>query len=215
MIDIVGASLRAVATHSAAAYPLVFLAGALTSLGPCAAPRYIAVAALMATAQRPARIAISFAAGLIGAYIGIATAVDALAALWSGSPLLYLMLAAVLAIGGLATLLRRPHDHAHQGITAGPGSAFFLGTSSALVVSPCCTPVIGAIAGLTLSGERTAMGAVLALAFACGHALPIIGLAAGSAHLPDAIRRFAASPAPSIVAGTLMLALAVYYGALA
>ena len=214
MIDIVGASLHAVATHSSAAYPLVFLAGALTSLGPCAAPRYVTVAALM-NAPQPARIAASFAVGLIGAYIGIAIAVDAFAVLWSGSPFLYLTMAAALAIGGLATLFRRPHCHPHGNVAAGPGGALFLGASSALVVSPCCTPVIAAITGLTLNGERTATGATVALAFACGHALPIIGLAVGSARLPNAIRTFAASPAPSIVAGTLMLALAGYYGALA
>ena len=47
-----GDGLHAVAMRSPLAYPLVFAAGAVTSIGPCAAPRYVAVAALVSSARR-------------------------------------------------------------------------------------------------------------------------------------------------------------------
>jgi thiol:disulfide interchange protein DsbD len=215
--------LHAVATRSPLAYPLVFAAGAVTSVGPCAAPRYVALAALMNVSSRPARVVTAFVAGLTAAYVVLGVAAGALGALWSMSRLVYAALAIVLAASGVVTLLRRDHAaHPHAdpaaanaGAQASLGGTFLLGASSAFVVSPCCTPIVAGIAGLTTASGHTGVGVALLAAFACGHALPIVSAGALGTRVARCLRGVAASHASAVVAGTLMLALAAYYGVLA
>ncbi len=223
MTDAVSAGLHAVATRSPLAYPLVFAAGMVTSIGPCAAPRYVALAALVNASRRPARIVAAFVAGLVGAYVVLGAAAGALGALWSASRFVYAALAVMLAVAGVTTLLRggsasHVHDiaHAHQtGGRASLGGTFLLGASSALVVSPCCTPIVAGIAGLTTASGHTGVGVALLATFACGHALPIVSVSALGTRVAQTLRQVAASHASPVVAGTLMLALAAYYGVLA
>ena len=224
MIDAVSAGLHAVAARSPLAYPLVFAAGAVTSIGPCAAPRYVALAALVNASRRPARIVAAFAAGLVGAYVALGVAAGALGALWSTSRLVYAALAIILAVAGLATLLRgggdgsHVHGNAHAdavGARTSMGGTFLLGASSAFVVSPCCTPIVAGIAGLTTASGHTGVGAALLAAFACGHALPIVSAGAIGTRIASAFQPLASSHASAVVGGTLMLALAAYYGVLA
>jgi cytochrome c-type biogenesis protein len=219
--DVLGEALRAAGTRSALAYPLVFAAGIITSVGPCAAPRYVAVAALANASPRPWAIVAAFAAGLVGAYVALGCVAGALGGLWSASAAVYALLAAVLAIGGVVTLLRADGvEHVHGAARierngASAGGTFLLGASSAFVVSPCCTPVAAGIAGLTITSGRAADGVALLAAFACGHAVPVLAAGALGTRLSGALRRFASSQAPPIVAGSSMLALAAYYGTLA
>ena len=223
MIDAVSAGLQAVATRSPLAFPLVFAAGAVTSVGPCAAPRYVALAALVNASQRPWRIVATFAAGLVGAYVVLGVAAGTVGALWSASGLVYAALAVVLAVAGIATLVRGSRaTHVHEdaamrraSVRTSAGGTFLLGASSAFVVSPCCTPIVAGIAGLTTASGHTAHGVALLATFACGHALPVVLAGALGTRVARALRSLAASHAPAVVAGTLMLALAAYYGVLA
>jgi len=223
VIDAVSAGLHAVATRSPLAYPLVFAAGAVTSIGPCAAPRYVALAALVNASRRPSRIVAAFVAGLVGAYVVLGVAAGALGALWSASRVVYAALAVVLAVAGVATLLRgdgasHEHESAHThaaGARASLGGTFLLGASSAFVVSPCCTPIVAGIAGLTTASGHTGVGVALMAAFACGHALPVVSAGALGTRVSRGLRRVALTHASAIVSGTLMLALAAYYGVLA
>jgi thiol:disulfide interchange protein DsbD len=129
----------------------------------------------------------------------------------------------VLAVAGVVTLLRGAHaSHAHENVTerqigtqASLGGTFLLGASSAFVVSPCCTPVVAGIAGLTTASGHTGEGVALLAAFACGHALPVVSAGALGTRVARCLRNVAASHASAVVAGTLMLALAAYYGVLA
>ena len=223
MIDAVSAGLQAVAIRSPLAYPLVFAAGAVTSIGPCAAPRYVALAALVNVSRRPWRIVAAFVAGLIGAYVALGAAAGTLGTLWSASRFVYAMLAVVLAVAGMTTLLygggaSHVHRHAHArhtGAQASLGGTFLLGASSAIVVSPCCTPIVAGIAGLTTASGHAGQGVALLASFACGHALPIVFAGALGTRIASAFRHVAASHASATIAGTLMLALAAYYGVLA
>jgi cytochrome c-type biogenesis protein len=235
VIDVLGEGLRAVALRSPLAYPLVFAAGVATSAGPCVAPRYVAVAALANGARRPWRTVAAFVAGLVGAYVALGLAAGALGALWSTSSAVYAVLAAGLALGGVVTLLRDTHTHGSPaderaracdpghapGATAKAqhsanfGGTFLLGASSAFVVSPCCTPVVAGIAGLTTLGGRTSEGIALLVAFALGHALPLLAAGMLSARIAALLARLSATAAPAVVSATLMLALAAYYGVLA
>ncbi len=222
-MDAVSAGLQAVTVHSPLAYPLVFAAGVVTSIGPCAAPRYVALAALVNVSRRPGRVVAAFVIGLVGAYVALGAAAGALGVLWSASRFVYVALAVLLGIAGCAMLLRgdaSAHVHAHtpddEGCgRAGLGGTFLLGASSAFVVSPCCTPIVAGIAGLTIAGGHTGAGMALLATFACGHALPIVAAGALGARVARSVRQLAASHAPAIVTGTLMLALAAYYGTLA
>jgi cytochrome c biogenesis protein CcdA len=218
VIDPLGQVLQAVALRSPLACPLAFAAGLATSVGPCVAPRYVAVAALANAARRPWRVVAGFVAGLVGAYVALGLAAGALGRLWSTSSAIYLGLAAALAAGGLVTLLRDSHAHAPAQARRVPvslGGTLLLGASSALVVSPCCTPALAGIAGLTTLSGRTGEGLALLVAFALGHALPLLGAAALGARAAALLERVSASGAPAVVAASLMLALAAYYGVLA
>jgi thiol:disulfide interchange protein DsbD len=221
VIDLVGDALAAVAARSALAYPLATAAGIVTSIGPCAAPRYIAVAACAHAARRPWAIVAAFICGLVCAYVALGVAAGAIGALWAASAPLYTLLAVALAVSGVVTLARAgggSHSHCavrHGERNASSGGIFLLGASSAFVVSPCCTPVVAGIAALTMSSGHGADGVFVLAAFACGHALPVLAAGALSTRLSAALRRIATSQAPSIVAGSLMLALAAYYGVLA
>jgi thioredoxin:protein disulfide reductase len=223
VIDAVSAGLHAIATRSPLAYPLVFVAGAVTSVGPCAAPRYVALAALVNATRSPARVMTAFVAGLVAAYVLLGFAAGALGALWTVSRFVYAALAVTLATAGLVTLLRggggsHAHGNVHApatGARSSLGGTFLLGASSAFVVSPCCTPVVAGIAGLTTASGHTGEGVALLAAFAGGHALPIVSAGAVGTRVAHALRHLAASHASAIVAGTLMLALAAYYGVLA
>jgi cytochrome c biogenesis protein CcdA len=225
VIDLAGDALAAVAARSALAYPLAIAAGVVTSAGPCAAPRYIAVAACAHAARRPWAIVAAFSCGLVCAYVALGVAAGAIGALWAASAALYAGMAAALAVSGVVTLARaggdshrheaRSHEPRHGERGASLGGVFLLGASSAFVVSPCCTPVVAGIAALTMTSGHGADGVALLAAFACGHALPVLAAGACGTRLSAALRRVATSQAPSVVAGSLMLALAAYYGVLA
>jgi cytochrome c biogenesis protein CcdA len=218
VIDVVGAGLNAVALRSPLAYPLVFAAGAVSGFGPCAAPRYVAVAALSSSAPRPYVTIAAFVAGLIGANVVLGLAGDALSVLLAASGRLYGMLAIVLAAAGLLALWRgnpTTHRHAAHVRSAGPGGPFLLGVSSAFVVAPCCTPVLATIAALTTSGGPTFGAAALLATFGLGHAFPVVASGALGTRVAGLFRPAQAAQAPAIVSGGLLLALAGYYGALA
>jgi len=203
---------------------LVFAAGMLTSFGPCVAPRYIAVTAIANASRRPVITIGAFVAGLVAAYVFLGFAAGLLGQLWSLSSLIDVALAASLVAGGIITLIRaRPAAHAtcsHDGINAKPlsdgsaGGTFLIGAATALVISPCCTPIVAAIVATSSAIGKPALGAGLLALFALGHAVPLLFSGVFGSFV---MRRFAVltvSQAPSIVAGTLMLALGCYYAVL-
>lgn len=219
MIDPVALSVDAVARGDASRLPLVALAGILTSFGPCVAPRYVALAALLGRRRKTLTIS-AFVAGMLTAYAALGFGAGLLAQVAGHASALYAVLAAVLIGGGLFTLLRAPAcDHAHE---TQPGVAphrlsgvFSLGAGSALVVSPCCTPVVAAVVGMPAGSADPAARALLLAAFALGHAAPLFVAGALGSACARPLRAWSASPAPAVVSGALMLALGGYYGLLA
>jgi cytochrome c biogenesis protein CcdA len=218
VIDVIGASLAAVAGRTSIAYPLVFAAGISTSIGPCVAPRYVAVTALASTSRRPFGVAMLFLAGVVGAYVVLGLVFGAVGTLWWSSHVIYAGLATALGLGGIVTLLREAPRCEHRRAAprrASAGGPFLVGASSAFVVSPCCTPIVAAIAGFTTLGGHVAAGVGLLVAFALGHAAPLLAVGVVGRGFAGLGRHASLATVPSIVAGTLMLALAVYYGVLA
>jgi cytochrome c biogenesis protein CcdA len=217
MTDPLPAAVAAVLHGDAARVPIVALAGAVSSIGPCAAPRYVALATLLTEERRGLTIG-AFVAGLMTAYAALGFGAGLLVLVTRSAAVLDAVLAAVLVAGGLVTLLRAPAcDHTHGPAACKPrrlSGVFSLGAASALVVSPCCTPMIAAVAAFPGIDASPFVRAAMLGVFALGHALPIVLLGAAGTLVATRLRRWTAGPAPAVVSGSLMLALGAYYGLL-
>jgi cytochrome c biogenesis protein CcdA len=218
MIDPVALSIDAIARGDSGRLPLVALAGAVTSLGPCVAPRYVAIAALLGNRRQTLTIA-AFVAGMVTAYTALGFGAGLLAQVSGHASALYVVLAVALAAGGIITLCRGSScDHAHHTINEGAkphrlSGVFSLGAASALVVSPCCTPILAAVVGMSVDANPTTRAELLA-AFALGHAAPLFAVGTFGSLCARTFRTWNASPAPPVVSGALMIALGAYYGLL-
>lgn len=220
MLDPVSQSLAAVSTGSVTAVPLVFLAGAATSIGPCVAPRFIAVAGMAAgkTRGQTLSLAAAFIAGLTVTYAAFGAVSSLLIRAAQLSTLTYIAIAVLLGVGGLLTLWREQRQCSHaqpHRRDAGVGASFLLGASFALVVSPCCTPLVVGILAYSAAAGSTVYASALLACFALGHALPIIAVAFGVQRVGDVLGRHSVRQAASVISGTLMLGLAGYYAILA
>ena len=101
MIDPVALGIDAIARGDATRIPLAVAAGAATSIGPCVAPRYIALAALLGRTWRRALTVAAFVAGLLTAYTALGFGTGLLAAVTGHASAVYVVLA-------LALSCRRP-----------------------------------------------------------------------------------------------------------
>jgi cytochrome c-type biogenesis protein len=202
----------------------VFAAGLITSVGPCVAPRYVAIAALAGRDRYPIVPTLAFVSGLIGTFVALGFAGGLFGALSSSSSTIYVILAAALLGGGCIALARAvPTDHAAAcrpaGATNGArrslGAVFLMGAASAFVVSPCCTPMIATVLATSTAAGKPLFGALLLASFGAGHALPLMFTAQiGSVAARLAPSRFA-EQGLAIVSAVLMLALGTYYAVLA
>jgi cytochrome c biogenesis protein CcdA len=218
MIDPIALAIDAVVRGDATRLPIVALAGIVTSLGPCVAPRYVAIAALLGERRRTLTIA-TFVTGMLAAYTALGFGVGILAQLAGHASALYLVLAVALVCAGAATLLRSPscnhgHDERRRSQPCRLSGVFSLGAASAFVVSPCCTPVVAAVLGMTAFDANPLSRAALLGAFALGHAAPLFVVGSLGSLCARTFRMWNATQAPAVVSGTLTLALGAYYGLL-
>ncbi len=220
-MDVVDASLHAIAFGDPRAAGFVFFAGVVSSIGPCTAPRLVALLALVADAKRPARVTAAFVAGLIATYALFGVAAALVGRLLDLQPYVYAIVSISAIAAGLWQLVRAEGSHACSQIAGGHraaepalGAAMLLGASFALVISPCCTPlVVAVVAYASVAGAVHA--ASLLAAFALGHAVPLALAAASGSRLGRLFAHVANPQAVGIVSGALMLGLGLYYAALA
>jgi cytochrome c biogenesis protein CcdA len=224
MMDATAMSISAVTSHSPLALASVFAAGVLTSFGPCVAPRYLAVTAMANASNRPALTIGAFLAGLTGAYVVLGFAAGLLGSLWSISSSIDIVLAVSLLLGGSFTLVRARAPHASgtcahirskARLEGSIGGTALVGAATALVISPCCAPIIVAIVATSSALGTPVAGAALLAAFALGHAVPLFFSGVAGSFVMQRFARFTVSQAPAVIAGTLMLALGCYYAVLA
>ncbi len=218
-MDVIAASTVAVANGNGAAPGLVFAAGVISSIGPCVAPRFIAMSACASGTRRTSLVVATFTAGLIAAYASFGFAVSLFGGLRTSASVVYGVVAAGMLIAGIVALWRADYhacnDEHRKESPRSLGGIFLLGASFAFVISPCCTPLVATIlAYTTVVGRSPAYGAMLLALFALGHAVPLIACGALSARVAHHLRRFALAQATSIVSGALMIALAGYYALL-
>jgi cytochrome c-type biogenesis protein len=192
-----------------------FGAGLATSVGPCVAPRYLALAAIVADPGGRAkwlRVA-AFVTGLLLCYAVLAVTASLIGKLVAFSQLIYLGLAACFLCLGLRALASDKGCQ-HQRDRLG-GSALLTGGALGLVVSPCCTPVVATMAGVaSLSGSPFA-SLTVTLAFAVGHIAPLASVGLGLRWGARIAVGPAVQSASGVIGGGLSLAIAGYYVLLA
>lgn len=221
MFDPFASEMRAIAAHSVYAPALALLCGAISSAGPCAASRFVAVASLSANRSGRGAFALAgtYIAGVAAVYMCFGASASLLGRIAALSHAIYFVVAAALGAGGVATLWRQaarsPHECERAGSGASLGAAFMLGVSGAFVVSPCCTPLLSGILAYTSQAGDPAYGALMLAVFAVGHCAPVLAAGFGASLTGASLKRYAASEAAAVVSGALMLALAGYYAVLA
>lgn len=217
MIDPFAAGADALARRAATAPWLVFAAGVASSVGPCVAPRFVAIAACVAESRRPGWVVAAFLGGLIGAYASFGCAVAWLGSAQTYASPIYAAVAVALLAGGFATLAGArcgAHPAPQRRAARSLGGVTLLGASFAFVVSPCCTPFVAMILAYTSLAGAPLYGAALCATFALGHALPVAVCGILGGTVAERFRRIALHQAVSVVSGALMLALGGYYALL-
>ena len=217
-MDLIARALAAASTGSLVAPLTAFGAGVVSSTGPCAVPRFIAVSA-MASSSRPGcyfRIA-SFMGGLAVGYTGIAMSFTALRSISALTPQIYLMLAVLFGLYGVKVLISRPRSSCNHDKSASQsiGASFFVGASFAMVASPCCTPILAYLASLASANLSLPAAFALVSSFVAGHVLLLSAAAVGVRVLPALERTAIVTDALPAVNAGLLLATAGYYGLLA
>lgn len=221
--------------NPAAAIPLVFAAGVLTSLTPCVYPMIpITVAIVGGTtvadregATRPPRLravalTLTYVLGLALVYAALGLFAGLTGTLFgsvSTNPWLYFAMANLLLLAALAMLdvvpIRLPQSwmaRASASGTAGRYSgAFAMGAMSGLVAAPCSAPVMAAVLTWVSTTRSAALGFLYLFVFSLGMCtlLVLVGVFSGVlARLP---RAGAWMLWIKRVFAVLMIAVAEYY----
>ncbi len=217
-MDLGAFAMGAVSRGTIYAYPSVFALGALSSVGPCAAPRIFAVSGLISEAKRPALIAGAFVAGTLLVYAMFACVSSYVAQLVSIASYVYAVVGA-LALASALWMLAGAEFCVHRERTLSGGSvgaAFLSGAGFALLVSPCCTPIVGAIIAYSGAvGVHFPLASILLLvAFGLGHASPIFAVVAFGRRPFAWLAASRYSQITTMVMASLMLVVGLYYVAL-
>ena len=194
--------------HPAAALPLLFLAGVLTSLTPCIYPMIPITAAIVGgttagrTTSRGRVVALTlmYVLGLSLVYSALGLAAGMTGTLFgtvSSNPWLYFAMANLLIASALGMLevipVRLPTALLARAASAGEGGrlvgAFAMGGASGLVAAPCSAPVMAAVLTWVTLTKSAVLGFMYLFSFSLGMCtlLVVIGLSSGAvARLPRA-----------------------------
>lgn len=221
-MDVIAFAASQAALRTELAVPAAFSVGVITCFGPCVAPRLIAAISLAGGTVGAARWqrSVLFALGVGCCSIATGVVTAALMRLASWSPLIYVGLAIAFSYFGVKTILAPQHVHCDAGdgnrTNVSAGAIFLLGCSFGLVASPCCTPIIAALAALAsaLSGDFW-FGVAVVGAFVIGHTLPLLSAGLGAGSIDRLVTRHGLGMPVAVVSGALMVALAGYYALLA
>ncbi|HEY0780038.1 MAG TPA: cytochrome c biogenesis protein CcdA [Gemmatirosa sp.] len=202
--------------HPAAALPVLFGAGVLTSLTPCVYPMIpitaaivggqtaaagdAAVAARRGGRGRVALLTLAYVVGLAVVYSGLGLFAGLTGTLFgsiSTNPWLYFAMANLLVVAALSMLdvipVRLPAALMQRAATAGTAGrvtgALVMGAMSGLVAAPCSAPVMAAVLTWVSTTHSAVLGFVYLFTFSLGMCalLAVVGLSSGTlARLPRA-----------------------------
>lgn len=201
--------------HPAAALPLLFGAGVLTSLTPCIYPMIPITAAIVggqsldagggaaappAPRWRPALLTLAYVIGLASVYAGLGLFAGMTGTLFgsiSTNAWALLAMGNLLLLAALAMLdvvpVRLPASLVQRAATAGTGGRFAgalaMGAMSGLVAAPCSAPVMAAVLTWVSTTRSAGLGFLYLFTFSLGMCalLVAVGLSSGAvARLPRA-----------------------------
>lgn len=210
--------------HAVVVFPLAFLGGILTSLGPCNLSM-IPLLVAYTTGQREAAgwkgfwLGVSFTLGTSVTFTALGLAAATLGGLLGFSrTVLYYLAAAVSILAGLhlAGLVQVPLPSVGlQSLkrfpAAGLAGAFFLGLVLGVAGSQCATPVLLAILTLVMAQGKLAYGAGLLFAYGLGRGAPLILAATFTAVLKQMPLISRWTPWLEKAAGFVLLGFGLYY----
>jgi cytochrome c-type biogenesis protein len=195
--------------NPAAALPVLFGAGVLTSLTPCIYPMIPITAAIVggqsmgevrAPRWRTVALTLTYVVGLAAVYSGLGLFAGLTGTLFgavSTNPWLFFIMANVLLLSALAMLdvlpVRLPSGLVQRAATAGSAGrfagAFVMGAMSGLVAAPCSAPVMAAVLTWVSTTHSAGLGFAYLFTFSLGMCalLVAVGLSSGAvARLPRA-----------------------------
>ena len=189
------------------AFPIVFLAGVLTSLTPCIYPMIPITAAIVGGAQtaeggatrgRTLGLTMAYVIGLALVYsiLGLIAGLSgSMFGTISTNPWLYFGMANILLLAALSMLdvlpVRLPAWLLARATNAGRNGGFFgafvMGAMSGLVAAPCGAPVMASVLTWVATTKSAVLGFLYLFVFSLGMCslLVVVGLTSGaSARLP-------------------------------
>jgi thiol:disulfide interchange protein DsbD len=198
-------------SNPAAALPLVFGAGVLTSLTPCIYPMIPITAAIVGgqsvgaetaapSRWRPVALTLAYVLGVALVYSALGLFAGLTGSLFgaiSTNPWALLVMGNVLLLAALAMLdvvpVRVPTALLNRAATAGAGGryagVFVMGAVSGLVAAPCGAPVMAAVLTWVATTHSAALGFLYLFVFSLGMCavLVAVGVSSGTlARLPRA-----------------------------
>jgi cytochrome c biogenesis protein CcdA len=200
---------------AAASDAAALIAGAATSVGPCAVPRYLALIGVVSQhgRRRAVRARMLFYAGTLTAYVSIAFAGGCVMRLYANTMVLQLLTAGAFIIAGLAGLAVR-HECAggEEPAKASCGASFMAGAVSSLTLAPCCAPVLVALAAIAATGASPGSTALPFVMFLFGHLAPTFAIGDALGRVARSVAASGLSAAVKIVGASCTIALGIYYG---
>jgi cytochrome c biogenesis protein CcdA/thiol-disulfide isomerase/thioredoxin len=192
------------------------LAGAGTALSPCVLPVLPALlsAGGVGGRRRPLGIVLGLSITFTVTIVGVASVVDGVGL--GSDPLRDVAIAVLFAFGlalllpGLAARLEAPLSRLARFGPRSTGDGFasglLVGGALGFVYTPCASPILAAVISVSAASGTTI---AIALAYAAGSAVVLLGLALGGRRLFDRVRRAGRGPLLQRALGTVMILTAV------
>ena len=174
---------------------LVFLGGALTSLGPCSLsllPVTLAYLAGFEDGRAAWQRSLFFCGGIVGALVLLGSLSGLLGRIYGQVPALVPTLVAVLAVLmglNLLGLLRiplpaGPDPNSWRNNVPAPLAPVAAGLAFGLAASPCTTPVLAVLLGWIAQSGQPMVGVLLLSCFGLGQVLPLLVAGTFAAAVP-------------------------------
>jgi len=208
-------------------YALVFLAGLVTSIGPCnlsMAPIIIAyVGGMEVGRKRSLLLSVVFTLGTATTFMLLGLFIAAVGGVFgtSKSILYYIVAAVCIALGlNLIGILKLNINYGGNllnqvGEAKGVGGSYLLGLTMGLVGSQCGTPILLVILSLAMASGKWLYGATLLFVYALGRGIPIIlvGTFTGLITRMDSFARW--NNIMEKVAGVIIIVMGGYFAYIA
>jgi cytochrome c-type biogenesis protein len=181
-------NLQILKTSSLLAYPLVFLGGVITSIGPCNVAMIPLIIGYLGgsvdlSRRRSFTLSLTFAIGLAVTFMVLGVVASLVGGLIGGTSRVWYYVVAAVCVAIALQMLGAFQLPAIPGLgrlreqvkLRGLPGALALGLVSGLVASQCATPVLAAILTYVMAQQGALVyGAVLLFLYALGRGVPIV-----------------------------------------